>query len=88
MDNALATNAPASVAVILLLLDIALDSRDPNAPLKFPLTAASNTDGMSKDCDKLNAVPASIAETLNVFFALLRGAFLRGAIYSIMSNCI
>ena len=73
--------------MILLLLEIAFDSNEPNAPLKFPLTAASNTDGMSRDCDKLKAVPASIAETLNVFFAHLRGAFLRGAIdYSLLSS--
>ena len=40
------------------------------------------------DCAKLNAVPASIADIVNDFFALLRGDLRRATIYSLMSNSI
>ena len=78
-DNALATNAPANVAVILVLLAIALLSNVLNAPLKFPCNILSTALLAPVDCAKLSAVPASIAEILNDFLALRRGALRLGA---------
>ena len=75
--KALAINAPAKVAVITCLLLITLDSSVFNAPLMLPCIALSNAEAAPVLCIKLSAVPASIADMLKLFLALLRGAFLR-----------
>jgi hypothetical protein len=78
--RALATKAPARVAVIfcLLLITFVCNVLMPSATLPFNIcwTAVS----APVELAKLNAVPASIAETLKLFFARLRGAFRLGAI--------
>ena len=78
--SALAINAPANVAVITCLLPFTLDSNVVNAPLMLPCIADSKAAAAPVDDANDNAVPASIAEMLKLFFALLRGAFLLGAI--------
>jgi hypothetical protein len=50
-----------------------------NAPLKFPCNIESTALLAPVDCAKLIAVPASIAEILNDFLALRRGALRLGA---------
>ena len=72
--NALAINAPANVAVITCLLLLTLDSNVVIAPLMLPCIALSNADAAPVLAIKLSAVPASIADMLKLFFALLRGA--------------
>ena len=51
-----------------------------NAPLKFPANISSTALLAPVDCANEIAVPASIADILNDFLALLRGALRRGAI--------
>jgi hypothetical protein len=72
--NALAINAPAKVAVITCLLLFTLDSNVLNAPLILPRIALSKADAAPVLAIKDKAVPASIAEILNDFFALRLGA--------------
>ena len=79
--NALAINAEAKVAVITFLLLFTLDSNVFNAPLIFPDIAASKADAAPVDDAKLNAVPASIADILKLFFALRLGALRLAAIH-------
>jgi len=79
-DATLATAAAPSVPMILDLfantvLDILL-----TAPDRSPLSACCRELANPVDCANDKAVPASIALTLKLLFALLRGAFLRGAI--------
>ena len=78
--NALATKAAPRVPIIRFLLLITLDSNDVNAPLRSPLNAVCIALAAPLDCAKDKAVPNSIAETLKLFFALLRGAFLLATI--------
>jgi len=78
-DATLATAAAPSVPMILDLfantvLDILL-----TAPDRSPLSACCRELANPVDCANDKAVPASIALTLKLLFALLRGAFLRGA---------
>ena len=79
-DKALATAAPAKVAVIFCLLPMMFVSKVLNAPLKFPCNIESTALLAPVDCANEIAVPASIADILNDFLALLRGALRRGAI--------
>ena len=78
--NALAINAEAKVAVITFLLLFTLDSNVVNAPLMLPCMALSKADAAPVLCIRDKAVPASIADMLKLFFALLRGALRLGAI--------
>jgi hypothetical protein len=50
------------------------------APAILPFKAVCIAFANPVDCARLKAVPASIALTLKLLFALLRGAALRGAI--------
>ena len=79
--NALAINAEAKVAVITFLLLFTLDSNVFNAPLIFPDIADSKAAAAPVDAAKLNAVPASIADILKLFFALRLGALRLAAIH-------
>jgi len=78
--NAFAINAPAKVAVMICLLLFTLDSNVCIAPLMLPCIALSNAEAAPVLAIKDKAVPASIADMLKLFFALLRGALLRTAI--------
>ena len=80
LDSAFATAAPANVAVIFCLFAITFDSKVLNASLNFPCNILSTALLAPVDCAKLSAVPASIAEILNDFLALRRGALRLGAI--------
>ena len=80
LDNAFATAAPAKVAVIFCLLPIILVSNVVNAVLKLPPNIESTALLAPVDCASEIAVPASIADMLKVFLALLRGALRLGAI--------
>ena len=70
---------PARVAVIFCLFAITLVSKVLNAVLKLPCNMLSTALLAPVDCAKLSAVPASMAEMLNDFFALRRGALRLGA---------
>ena len=80
LDNAFATAAPARVAVIFCLLLIILVSNVVKAVLKLPPNIESTALLAPVDCANEIAVPASIADILNVFFALRLGALRLGAI--------
>jgi hypothetical protein len=75
--NAFAMKAAPRVPTILFLLDITDDSKLLRAPARSPLSAVWTAEAAPVDCARLRAVPASIADILNDFLALLRGAFLR-----------
>jgi len=81
--NALAINAPAKVAVMICLLLFTLDSNVCIAPLIFPCIALSNAEAAPVLCIKDNAVPASIADMLKLFFALRLGALRRATIHAL-----
>jgi hypothetical protein len=70
-----APNAPR----IFVLLAFALFSKVPIADLTLPFIALCTAVAAFKESIKLIAVPASIAEILNLFFALRRGALRLGA---------
>ena len=86
--NALATNAPANVAVITCLFAITEDCNVLRAPFRFPFIAWSTALTAPVDCAKLRAVPASIAEILKLLRALLRGAFLLATIKAVVNSII
>ena len=79
-DATLATAAAPSVPIILDLFASTVLDMLLTAPEISPLSACCRELAKPVDCAKLKAVPASIALMLNDRFALLRGAFLRGAI--------
>jgi hypothetical protein len=78
--NALPTNAAANVPTIFCLLLITFDSNDFNPAAISPFSICCAAAAAPVDCAKLNAVPASIAEMLKLFFALRLGALRLGAI--------
>ena len=86
--NAFAIKAPANVAVIACLLLFTLDSNVVNAPLILPCIADSKAAAAPVEDAKLNAVPASIADTLKLFLALRLGALRLGAIRPVFYNCV
>ena len=79
-DATLATAAAPSVPMILDLFASTVLDMLLTAPDRSPLSACCRELANPVDCASDKAVPASIALTLKLLFALLRGAFLRGAI--------
>jgi hypothetical protein len=77
----LATAAAPSVPIIFCLLDIILLLMSLTAPAMLPFSAICNASANPVDCASDKAVPASIALTLKLLFALRRGALRLGAIH-------
>jgi hypothetical protein len=88
LDATLATAAAPSVPIIFCLLDMILPLMSLTAPAMLPFSAICNASANPVDCASDKAVPASIALTLKLLFALRLGAFLRGAILAYFTYSI